>query len=123
MTEDLHLLADWLSAAGCTHVAIESTGVYSRPVFNLLEGRFEVLLVNAQHRTAVPGRKTDVRDCEWLCDLLRHGLLRASFIPPLHIRELRELTRHRQRSPARRRGPPTRSHHPAGWFHHRQRTG
>lgn len=96
MTEDLLELSDWLLAAGCTHVAIESTGVYWRPVFNLLEANFEVLLVNAHHIKAVPGRKTDVRDCEWICDLLRHGLLKASFIPPLHIRELRELTRHRQ---------------------------
>lgn len=96
MTNGLLQLSDWLAAAGCTHVAIESTGVYWRPVFNILEGNFEVLLVNAHHIKAVPGRKTDVRDCEWICDLLRHGLLKASFIPPLHIRELRELTRHRQ---------------------------
>lgn len=96
MTNGLLQLSDWLAAAGCTHVAIESTGVYWRPVFNILEGSFEVILVNAQHIKAVPGRKTDVRDCEWICDLLRHGLLKASFIPPLFIRELRELTRHRQ---------------------------
>jgi transposase len=96
MTADLLELADWLLAAGCTHIAIESTGVYWRPVFNLLEDHFTVLLVNAHHIKAVPGRKTDVRDCDWICDLLRHGLLKASFIPPRHIRELRELTRHRQ---------------------------
>lgn len=96
MTDDLLLLSDWLAQASCSHVAIESTGVYWRPVFNLLESNFEVLLVNAQHIKAVPGRKTDVRDCEWICDLLRHGLLKASFIPPPHIRDLRELTRHRQ---------------------------
>jgi transposase len=96
MTEDLLQLADWLLTAGCTHVAVESTGVYWRPVFNLLEDHFTVLLVNAQHIKAVPGRKTDVRDCDWICDLLRHGLLKASFIPPRYIRELRELTRHRQ---------------------------
>lgn len=96
MTDDLLQLVDWLVAAGCTHVAIESTGVYWRPVFNVLEDQCTVLLVNAQHFKAVPGRKTDVRDCEWLCDLLRHGLLKASFIPPRHIRALRELTRHRQ---------------------------
>jgi transposase len=96
MTDGLLQLSDWLTAAGCTQVAIESTGVYWRPVFNILEGNFEVILVNAHHIKAVPGRKTDVRDCEWICDLLRHGLLKASFIPPLHIRELRELTRHRQ---------------------------
>ncbi len=96
MTADLLQLADWLLAAGCTHIAIESTGVYWRPVFNLLEDHFTVLLVNAHHIKAVPGRKTDVRDCDWIWDLLRHGLLKASFIPPRHIRELRELTRHRQ---------------------------
>ena len=96
MTDDLLVLSDWLSGEGCTHVAIESTGVYWKPVFNLLEGVLEVVLVNARHVKAVPGRKTDVRDCEWLADLLRHGLLKASFIPPLEIRELRELTRYRQ---------------------------
>ena len=96
MTDDLLALSDWLVEAGCTHVAMESTGVYWKPVFNLLEGLLEVLLVNAQHVKAVPGRKTDVRDCAWLADLLRHGLLKASFIPPLEIRELRELTRYRQ---------------------------
>jgi transposase len=96
MTDDLLALLDWLVAAGCTHVAIESTGIYWKPVFNILEGNMEVILVNARHIKAVPGRKTDVRDCEWLADLLRHGLLKASFIPPLEIRELRELTRYRQ---------------------------
>jgi transposase len=96
MTDDLLRLSDWLVTEGCTHVAIESTGVYWKPVFNILEGNVEVILVNAHHIKAVPGRKTDVRDCEWLADLLRHGLVRASFIPPLPIRELRELTRYRQ---------------------------
>lgn len=96
MTTDLLSLLDWLLSEGCTHVAIESTGVYWRPVFNILEGSLEVILVNARHVKAVPGRKTDVKDCEWLADLLRHGLLKASFIPPLEIRELRELTRYRQ---------------------------
>ena len=96
MTDDLLALSDWLAAEDCTHAAIESTGVYWKPVFNLLEGTLEVVLVNARHVKAVPGRKTDVRDCEWLADLLRHGLLRPSFIPPLEIRELRELTRYRQ---------------------------
>ena len=96
MTADLLQLADWLLAAGCTHIAMESTGVYWRPVFNLLEDHFTVLLVNAHHIKAVPGRKTDVRDCDWICDVLRHGLLKASCIPPRHIREWRELTRHRQ---------------------------
>lgn len=96
MTDDLLALLDWLSCEGCTHAAIESTGVYWKPVFNILETSIEVILVNARHVKAVPGRKTDVRDCEWLADLLRHGLLKASFIPPQHIRELRELTRYRQ---------------------------
>src|SRR5947209_6689814 len=96
MTDDLLGLLDWLSAHGCTYAAIESTGVYWKPVFNILETSMEVILVNARHVKAVPGRKTDVRDCEWLADLLRHGLLQASFIPPRHIRELRELTRYRQ---------------------------
>jgi transposase len=96
MTDDLLAMSDWLVAQGCTHIAIESTGVYWKPVFNLLEGVLEVILVNARHVKAVPGRKTDVRDCEWLADLLRHGLLKASFIPPLYIREIRELTRYRQ---------------------------
>lgn len=96
MTDELLALSDWLASEGCTHVAIESTGVYWKPVFNLLEGQQEVLLVNARHVKAVPGRKTDVRDCEWLAELLRHGLLTASFIPPSEIRELRELTRYRQ---------------------------
>jgi transposase len=96
MTDDLLALSDWLVEEECTHVAIESTGVYWKPVFNILEGVVEVILVNARHVKAVPGRKTDVKDCEWLADLLRHGLLRASFIPPAHIRELRELVRYRQ---------------------------
>ena len=95
MTDDLLRLCDWLISEGCTHVAIESTGVYWKPVFNLLEGPLCVILVNARDVKALPGRKTDVRDCEWLADLLRHGLLRASFIPPLEIRELRELSRYR----------------------------
>src|SRR5215216_1818895 len=96
MTDDLLALLDWLTSEGCTHVAIESTGVYWKPVFNILEGVTAVILVNARHVKAVPGRKTDVKDCEWLADLLRHGLLKPSFIPPVEIRELRELTRYRQ---------------------------
>lgn len=94
-TDDLLALSDWLGAGGCTHVAIESTGVFWRPVHNLLEGNFEVWLLNAQHIKAVPGRKTDVRDAEWIAELLRHGLVRPSFIPPREQRELRELTRQR----------------------------
>ncbi len=95
MTADRLALSDWLMAQGVTHVAMESTGEYWKPVFNILEANFEVWLVNAQHIKAVPGRKTDVNDAEWIADLLRHGLRRASFIPPLGQRELRELTRHR----------------------------
>ena len=83
MTADLLALGDWLSSLGVTAVALESTGVYWRPVFNVLEddGR-TLLLVNPQHMRAVPGKKTDIKDAEWIADLLRHGLLRASFIPP-----------------------------------------
>ena len=95
MTEDLLALGDWLAGAGCTHVAMESTGVYWQPLWNLLEGRFALLLVNAAHVKAVPGRKTDARDCEWLADLLRHGLLRGSFVPDREQRELREPSRYR----------------------------
>jgi transposase len=95
MTIDVWALSDWLVAYGCTHVAMESTGDYWKPVFNMLEGRCEVLLVNAQHVNAVPGRKTDVKDAAWLAELLQHGLLRASFIPPVAQRELRDLTRYR----------------------------
>ncbi len=95
MTADLLQLADWLTAQGVTHVALESTGVYWKAPWNILESSFTLLLVNAQHIKQVPGRKTDVRDCEWIADLLRHGLLRASFVPDLPQRELRELTRYR----------------------------
>jgi transposase len=96
MTDDLLRLRDWLVAAGCTHVAIESTGVYWKPVFNILEDALTVILINPEHAHALRGRKTDVKDAEWLADLLRHGLLKASFIPPPEIRELRELTRYRE---------------------------
>lgn len=96
MTADLLLLHDWLKAYGVTHVAMESTGIYWKPVFNLLEESFTVLLVNAAHIKAVPGRKTDVRDCEWIADLLSHGLLKGSFIPPKSVRDLRDLTRYRK---------------------------
>lgn len=95
-TRELLRLADWLSAAGCTHVAMESTGIYWRPVYHILESGFEVLLVNARHVKAVPGRKTDIKDCQWIAQLLEHGLLRGSFIPPAPLRELRELTRYRR---------------------------
>jgi transposase len=95
MTADLLTMADWLERAGCTHVAMESTGSYWKPVYNLLEDRFQLLLVNAQHLKAVPGRKTDVKDAEWIAQLLRHGLVRGSFVPSRPERELRELIRYR----------------------------
>jgi transposase len=95
MTTDLLALADWLRAEGCGPVVMESTGSSWRPVFNLLEEQCEVLVVNAYHVKAVPGRKTDVKDAEWLADLLRHGLVRASFIPSPTQRHLRDLTRYR----------------------------
>lgn len=95
MTDDLLALGDWLAAEQVTHVVMESTASYWKPVYNLLEDRFTLLLANAQHVKAVPGRKTDVRDAEWLADLLRHGLLRNSFVPHRPQREVRELTRYR----------------------------
>lgn len=95
MTDDLLRMIDWLQAAGCTHIAMESTGVYWKPVYNLCEGFFTLLVVNAQHIKAVPGRKTDMGDAEWIAELLQHGLLHPSFIPPASQRELRELTRYR----------------------------
>jgi transposase len=95
MTCDLLALADWLAEHGVTHVGMESTGVYWKPVFNILEGGVHVILVNAEHIKKVPGRKTDVKDCQWLAQLLQHGLLKASFVPPAPIRELRDLTRQR----------------------------
>jgi transposase len=96
MTADLLALADWLGAYGVTHVALESSGVYWHPVFNLLEEDHTIILVNPQHMKAVPGRKTDVKDAVWIADLVRHGLLQPSFIPPKPIRDLRELTRYRK---------------------------
>jgi transposase len=95
MTADLLALGDWLEQGGVTHVAMESTGVYWKPVWNLFEERFTLLLVNAAHVKVVPGRKRDVGDAEWLAELLRHGLLRPSFVPDRSARELRELTRYR----------------------------
>lgn len=95
MTADLLTLLDWLQARAITHVAMESTGEYWKPIYNILEGNLEAWLINAQHIKAVPGRKTDVKDAEWIADLLRHGLVRPSFIPPVAQRDLRELTRHR----------------------------
>jgi len=96
-TGELERLRDWLKANGVTHVAMESTGIYWKPVFNILEEDFEVILVNARHIKHVPGRKTDVTDSEWLCKLLRNGLVSGSFIPPSDIRELRDLTRYRRK--------------------------
>ena len=95
MTADLLELADWLAQAGVTQVAMESTGIYWKPVWHLLEDRFGLILVNARHIKQVPGRKTDVKDAQWLAELLQFGLLKASFIPPPPIRELRALTRQR----------------------------
>jgi transposase len=94
MTDDLLRLRDWLVESNCTHVAIESTGVYWKPVFNILEGSLRVVLVNPLHVKAITGHKTDVRDAERLADLLAHNLVRPSFIPPPEIRQLRELTRY-----------------------------
>jgi transposase len=96
MTDDLLALSEWLETLGVEQVAMESTGVYWWPVYNLLEDGCAIVLVNPRHIKAVPGRKTDVRDSEWLADLLRHGLLTPSFIPPQPIRALRELTRYRK---------------------------
>lgn len=95
MTRDLLALLDWLIEHGITHVVMESTGSYWKPVYNILEGSVEILLANAQHLKTVPGRKTDVKDSEWLADLHAHGLLRASFVPNLEQRGIRELTRTR----------------------------
>lgn len=96
MTKDVLRLADWLGEEGVTHVAMESTGVYWQPIYNLMEDDFEVWVVNAAHIKTVPGRKTDMKDAEWIADLLRHGLLRPSFVPDRPQRELRELCRHRR---------------------------
>jgi transposase len=94
-TRDLLELADWLAGQGITHVAMEATGVYWKPIWHILEGRFELVLANAAHIRNVPGRKSDVNDAVWISDLLAHGLIRASFVPPAPIQELRDLTRTR----------------------------
>ena len=96
-TRQLVKLREWLLSEGCTHVAMESTGVYWKPVYAILEGGFELVVANAQHVKKVPGRKTDVKDAEWIADLLCHGLLRSSFVPPRPIRELRDLVRYRRK--------------------------
>lgn len=95
VTAGLLALADWLKRHEITHVAMEATGVYWRPVWTILENQFELLLVNPQHVKALPGRKTDVKDCEWLADLLQHGLVRSSFVPSTELQDLRDLTRYR----------------------------
>ena len=94
MTRDLEALRDWLK--GVTHVGMESTGIYWKPVHTILEGHFELIVANAHHIKTVPGRKTDVKDAEWTADLVRHGLIKPSFVPPPPIRDLRDLVRLRR---------------------------
>jgi transposase len=96
-TRELVGLREWLLSEGCTHLAMESTGVYWKPIYAILEGALEIVVANAQHIKKVPGRKTDVKDAEWIADLLCHGLLRSSFVPPKPIRELRDLMRYRRK--------------------------
>ncbi len=95
-TRGLLALADWLAAAQCTHVAMEATGVYWKPVWHILEGQFTLVLANALHIRHVPGRKSDMTDAAWIADLLAHGLIRSSFVPPAEIQNLRDLTRTRK---------------------------
>jgi transposase len=97
MTRELEALRDWLTAARVTHVGMERTGVYWRPVYALPEGHFELIVGNARHIRNVPGRKTDVKDAEWIADLVRHGLIAKSFVQARPLRELRELLRHRRK--------------------------
>jgi transposase len=97
VTRDLEALRDWLREAGATHVGMESTGVYWRPVYAVLEGSFELIVGNARHIRNVPGRKTDVKDSEWIADLVRHGLIAKSFVPPRPLQEPRELLRYRRK--------------------------
>jgi transposase len=96
MTRDLEALRDWLVREGVTHVGMESTGVYWKPVYAILEGHFELIVGNAHQIKSVPGRKTDVRDAEWIGDLLRHGLIKPSFVPRPELRELWDLVRYRR---------------------------
>lgn len=110
MTRDILSLGDWLASQKVSHVAMESTGVYWKPIYNILEGRFEVLLVNARHVKHVPGRKTDVKDCQWLAQLLQCGLLKGSFVPQRAQRDLRDLTRHRAQLVAERAAVVNRIH-------------
>jgi len=95
LTSELLRMSEWLTNEGITQIAMESTGEYWKPVYNILESSFEVMVVNSHHFKQVPGRKTDVKDAEWLAELLRHGLVRGSLIPPLPQRDLRDLTRQR----------------------------
>jgi transposase len=97
VTRELVAMRDWLREEGCTLVGMESTGVYWKPVYAVLEGSFELVIGNAHHIKNVPGRKTDVKDSEWIADLLRHGLIRKSFVPPKPLRELRDLLRYRRK--------------------------
>ena len=97
MTKDLFRLLKWLEDRGVTHIAMESTGVYWKPIYNILEDYFDITLANAQRIKNVPGRKTDITDAEWIAKLLRHGLIEKSFVPPVDIRELRDLTRLRKK--------------------------
>ncbi len=125
MTGDLLALGDWLGQAGGTHVVMERTGVYWKPEWNLFETQFTLLLVNAAHVKVVPGRKRDLGDAEWLATLLRHGLLRGSFVPDRPVRELRELTRYRS-SLVRARSAevdPGRGQHQAGQCRQRHNGG
>ena len=96
MTRDLEAMRDWLKGHGVTHVGMESTGIYWKPVHTILEGQFELIVANAHHIKNVPGRKTDVKDAEWTADLVRHGLVKPSFVPPPPIRDLRDLVRLRR---------------------------
>src|SRR5437899_4852178 len=95
-TRELLALADWLTEHGCTHVAMESTGVYWKPVWHVLETQFDLVLANARHIRNIPGRKSDATDAMWIADLLAHGLIRSSFVPPAAAYELRDLTRTRK---------------------------
>ena len=97
VTAELIRLREWLEAEGCTQVGMESTGVYWMPVYTILEEAFKLVVGNATHIKQVPGRKTDVKDSEWIADLLRHGLIRPSFVPPKPLRELRDLLRYRRK--------------------------
>ena len=122
MTSGLIELRDWLAAADCTAVAMEATGVYWKPVYNILEGHFELIVANARHIKAVPGRKTDVKDAEWIADLLRHGLLQPSYVPPPELRELRSLLRYRVKL-VNARSARAQSHHQAAGERQHQTLG